>query len=304
MRLPPLLTLRVFEVVSRHASIRRAAEELRIDHSAVSRHLKALQTDVDSVLLRTSHSGIELTEAGARYATQIRKALIEISTATAELSRGRRPGRLTVWSKPGFAALFLAPRLALFERLHPNIDIVLRPSENEPDFQSREADLQIGFRPSAAPNVRQIELCRPRIIPVANPDWLAAQPRPRQLADLLRLRLINTEADCWRDWLAERGMSGPLDIKGPTVWNIQFALEAAKSGQGVALANELLVEGLINDGVLEELDLALPPSPRHPYMLIARKDLWGDPAVTSFRRWLTGLLADRLGRVPLRTLVR
>jgi len=88
------------------------------------------------------------------------------------------------------------------------------------------------------------------------------------------------------------------------VWNIQFALEAAKSGQGVALANELLVEGLINDGVLEELDLALPPSPRHPYMLIARKDLWGDPAVTSFRRWLTGLLADRLGRVPLRTLVR
>jgi DNA-binding transcriptional LysR family regulator len=298
MRLPPLLPMRVFEVVSRHSSIRRAAEELQIDHSAVSRHLKALQVAVDTVLLRTTRNGIQLTDDGARYASQIRKALIEISTVTAELNRGRRQGRLTVWSKPGIAMLVLAPRLAEFERLCPAIDIALRPSENDPDFQSREADLQIGFGLSAAANIRQIELCRPQILAVANPAWLARQPRPRRLEELLQLRLINTENDCWRPWLMAHGLGGPLDIKGPIAWNIQFALEAAKAGQGIALANTLLVESAIAEGALVALDLPLGDIPSEPYVLIARKDLWNDPGITSFRRWLTAIIADRHRQAP------
>lgn len=303
MKLPPLLPLRVFEVVSRHASIRRAADELNIDHTAVSRHLKALQAGLGIVLLKTTRSGVELTEAGKRYAAATRKALIEISTATAELNQREDTGPLVVWSKPGFATFFLMPRLAEFEKLHPRIAVMVRPSDEDPDFQADQADLQITYRESQNESIRQIELCRPDAYPVASPDWLADNPRPKTLQELLSSRLIHSEQKCWNWWFSEHGVTAPIEINGPRVWNTHLALEAAKAGQGIAVANELIAAPYLREGSLEAIDVARPRVPLDPYMLVARKDRWADPAIVCFRQWVShAVLSARLPRQSLRGL--
>ena len=69
MRLPGLKSLQVFDVVGRHLNIRRAAEELGLDHSVVSRHLRALQDELGLRLVETSRAGVTLTAAGRDYPT-------------------------------------------------------------------------------------------------------------------------------------------------------------------------------------------------------------------------------------------
>ncbi|NYZ14363.1 LysR family transcriptional regulator [Azospirillum sp. RWY-5-1] len=84
MKLPPFASLRAFEAVARHRSVRRAAEELGLDHTVVSRHLKTLQAFVDVPRLQTSRQGVTLPPGGADY-------------------QEKRSTSLTVWCMPGFA---------------------------------------------------------------------------------------------------------------------------------------------------------------------------------------------------------
>ena len=300
MKLPPLLPLRVFEVVSRHVSIRSAAEELCIDHTAVSRHLKSLQAAVQTQLIRTTRTGVALTAAGERYATAVRRALIEINTATADLHRGHRSGSLSIWSRSGFAAHILTPRLADFQRLYPSVEVSLRPTEDDPDFSENQADVHIRFGVSPASEVCQVELCRPDVHVLASPGWLERNKRPRNLSELQRCKLIQTEGDCWNEWLADHGIDERIEASGPNAWNTYFALEAAKAGQGLALSNELIAEPYLSLGQLQIIDIPLPAAQMRPYMLVAHRDLWSDPAVAGFRRWLTGLMATRQAGIAVR----
>jgi DNA-binding transcriptional LysR family regulator len=300
MKLPPLLPLRIFEVVSRHASIRSAAEELRIDHTAVSRHLKTLQSSVQTQLIRTTRSGVALTAAGERYAAVVRRALIEINTATAELHRGQRGRSLAIWSRSGFAAYILTPTLADFQRQFPSVEVSLRPSEADPDFSENQADVQIRFGASTADNVCQVELCRTDILIVASPSWFERNKTPRSLADLKRCALINTEDDCWNTWLVDHGIEDRFEFSGTNAWNTHFALEAARAGQGLALVNALLADDFIRQGQLRAIDIPLPPVQPYSYMLVAHRDLWTDPAVAGFRRWLTGMMTTRQPEIAVR----
>jgi len=51
-RLPPLNTLRIFEAIYRHGSIRKAASELCLTPQAVSQQLKILETSLGQQLFR------------------------------------------------------------------------------------------------------------------------------------------------------------------------------------------------------------------------------------------------------------
>src|SRR5262245_24054612 len=119
MKIPPLLALRAFEAVARHGSVRKAAEELCVDHTVVSRHIRTLQSVLDIPLLRSSRRGIMLTDAGREYAASLSQAFTRISSATAKVRRHRRAGVLAIWSVPGFALHWLTPRLPEFQALCP-----------------------------------------------------------------------------------------------------------------------------------------------------------------------------------------
>ena len=62
--LPPLGQLEAFEAAARHLSFTRAAGELALTQSAVSRQIKALEDHFELPLFRRLHRALRLTEEG------------------------------------------------------------------------------------------------------------------------------------------------------------------------------------------------------------------------------------------------
>src|SRR5450432_2146058 len=121
--LPPLDLLRGFEAAARHLSFTRAAAELFLTQSAVSRQIQALEGFVGLPLFERRHKALALTEAGQAYYRSISQALGEIRESTRKLREARQGHVLTVTTTVSFAALWLVPRLSHFRKTHPRVDV-------------------------------------------------------------------------------------------------------------------------------------------------------------------------------------
>jgi LysR family transcriptional regulator, glycine cleavage system transcriptional activator len=68
--LPPLETLRVFEVACRHGSYSEAARELHVTHSAVSQRIRQLEEDLGLTLFERQGNRMVPTGSGCRRVSQ------------------------------------------------------------------------------------------------------------------------------------------------------------------------------------------------------------------------------------------
>jgi LysR family glycine cleavage system transcriptional activator len=293
MKLPPLLSLRAFESVARHSNVRRAAEELRVDHSVVSRHLRTLQDSLGLKLVTATRRGVTLTPVGEKYAAAIGPALAEISAATHLAMQQAKPSSISICSIPGFALRWMTPRLSKFYDRYPTLEIALRPTDQWADFSNGEVDAEITFGdlPKRAAT-RSINLAHPRVFPVASPAWIAAHRAIQSADDLFKVPLIHEENhEQWRAWFIACGVAPPERLAGARLWHANLALEAARLGQGIALANDFLVEDEMARGELVEV---IPSNVRlFHYRFTARSDRWNEEYLSHFRNWLIAMIRAR-----------
>src|SRR5512132_2117916 len=94
--LPPLDFLRGFESAARHLSFTRAAAELYLTQSAVSRQIQALEEFIGVQLFERRHKALALTEAGKTYLRTVVPALDQLREATRRLRESRTGHVLTV----------------------------------------------------------------------------------------------------------------------------------------------------------------------------------------------------------------
>ncbi|WP_423350166.1 LysR substrate-binding domain-containing protein [Phenylobacterium sp. VNQ135] len=290
--LPPFAALRAFEAVGQLGGIRRAAQELGVDHAAVSRHLRALE-EWAGVKLIDREQGGRLTPEGAKYLARISAALEEISRATVDLTRRGDDSRLVIWSVPGFAYRWLIRRLPDFNAAHPGFDLEVRPTDHAPDFARHEADADIRYVRDMAPaqdgDVQSVEIARPIVFPAASPALAARLGADASAEALLDETLLHEDDDSeWRAWLKARQVPVPERLGGPRLWHAHLTLDAARRGQGVVLTNALLAGDELASGELVELTVqpAEPEIRFGGYALRVRRDRWRDPAILKFRRWL------------------
>ena len=104
-RLPALNALRAFEAAARHLSFTRAAEELFVTQSAVSRQVQALEEFLGVKLFERRHKALSLTEAGQAYYRPVAAALAELRAATQRLREATRGHVLTVTTTVSFASI-------------------------------------------------------------------------------------------------------------------------------------------------------------------------------------------------------
>ena len=143
-KLPPLNPLRVFDAVVRTRNLTRAAQELHISQSAVSKQLGVLQTYLGSELVRRERHGVSLTQAGARYGDEIRPAFEAIAKATDEIMRSGSDNTLRIQTYTTFAAKWLIPRLVDFNQRHSEVQVVITNSVQDVDFDRREICVRNG----------------------------------------------------------------------------------------------------------------------------------------------------------------
>src|SRR5258708_5639513 len=117
--LPPLDLLRGFESAARHLSFTRAAAELFLTQSAVSRQIQALELFLGTPLFERRHKALALTAAGQAYHRAVAPVLDQLREATRRARETRTGHVLTVTTTVSFASTSLAPRLSRFRHEEP-----------------------------------------------------------------------------------------------------------------------------------------------------------------------------------------
>jgi DNA-binding transcriptional LysR family regulator len=299
--LPPFETLRAFDAVARLGGVRKAAQSLCRDHAVVSRHLRAIEAWTGATLIERTAAGVTLTQAGIRYHRQIATAMDIIAHATLDLMRHGDYRRLHIRCIPGFALHWLSKRLGDFEKLRPNLDIELRPTDRGADFSSHETDIDIRFIASYTPQIDQPPELRSQdvatvpIVAVASRAYLAEAPPIKEPRSLLNHKLLHEENfGRWGAWLAAHGVLDDVDLTGPRLWQGHLTLDAARNGRGIALTNYLIATDDLASSALIDVgkgNSTFEPQTMGIYRLVARADRWDAPLIRQFRQWLVSAIA-------------
>ena len=101
--------LKGFEAAARHLSFTRAADELSLTQSAISREIKLLESRLEVRLFNRIHRGLELTDAGLALYRSVSEALRLIDRGI-EAVTGPAGGVVTITTNVPFASFWVVPR--------------------------------------------------------------------------------------------------------------------------------------------------------------------------------------------------
>ena len=292
-RLPNLNGLRAFEAAARHLSFTAAARELSVTQTAVSHQIRRLEDELGLKLFRRGGRAVRLSLTGERFLPAVQEAFELLRRGAAQLRRQQLAGPLTVSTTASFATKWLVPRLAGFQRRHPEIEVRIATSTALIDFRDDDVDVAIRYGEGAWPGPLVIErLLEDDVVPVCSPALLQG-PRPlREPADLRHHVLLHVLAyrDDWRLWLTATGTTGVDPERGPLFDQTILALQAAAEGMGVALGRTVLMQHELAEGrLVMPFDVRTPSE--YAYYLVMPQDAADSPRIAAFRDWLHAELA-------------
>lgn len=261
-----LNALHVFEAVARHLSFQQAAAELDVTATAVSHQIKLLETELGVMLFRRRPRPLTLTTAGQELFPAVQKSLDTLAAAIADLKQVNNPTDLTVSVTNVFAAKWLVPRLPDFQKQYLDIDIRLQTSNAVVDLQTRTVDLAIRYGYGNYPGLEVRQLMKDEFVPVCSPRLLSNQHPLKTPEDLAHHPLIHCEwvnygadAPSWQNWLAASKIETIASEGGLKFDEESLAIQAAISGQGVALCSSIHVYDDVAMGFLiKPFDRVLP----------------------------------------------
>jgi LysR family glycine cleavage system transcriptional activator len=285
--LPPLNPLHVFAVVARCGSFTKAAEELRVTQSAVSRQIATLESYLGTRLFRRQQRGIALSAVGSDYANRIEGIFDAISAATTAVVEGAKskPVRLRVYTT--FASKWLIPRLPLFHREHPHIQVRLSTAVAPVDFARDNVDLAIQVGHGKWPGMTTVRLFGDVLQPICSPNLLRQGVAAVDIGSLNQLPLLHSHyrRDDWPDWLAGVGRSDINVDSGTSFTSSILTYQAAEQGMGIAIGQINLLEQEFAAGTLIRL-FDRPIERDQAYYVVWPRDAPLNRKLRTFVSWL------------------
>ena len=171
-RLPQVAFFQGFEAAARNLSFTKAAAELFITQSAVSRQIKALEEHLGVTLFERQARSLILTEQGQALYRVAADVLERLQTAVDQLKTDSRARQLSLTTTTGFASLWLIPRLPRFTRLRPGIDVRISATTDMFNLERSLVDVAIRYcAPDMVPD-GAVRLFGEEILPVCGPALL------------------------------------------------------------------------------------------------------------------------------------
>ncbi|WP_455473808.1 LysR family transcriptional regulator [Bartonella sp. B30(2025)] len=185
--------LRIFHAAAEAGSFTRAAQELHLSQSAISRQVSALEQDVGMSLFQRHARGLILTEQGEVLYRTAHDVLIKLENARLQLyeSCEKPAGRLRVTSTFGMGAGWLVERMPEFLGLYPDVRIQLLFNDEEMDLAMRYADCAIRLHQPQQPDLIQKKLFTIHMHVYASKNYVAKYGRPEKLSELDTHRIIS-----------------------------------------------------------------------------------------------------------------
>jgi LysR family glycine cleavage system transcriptional activator len=295
--IPSTASLIAFEAVARHLSFSKAADDLALTQSAVSRQIGALEQMLGSQLFERRPHGLVLTETGAIYLVDVIDALERLSGSTVRIMGNRKGGGIVqVVSTPTFATLWLLPRLPEFYRRHPRIQIMLRTRSTPFNLLEANVDLAINMSFVNWPGTIADPLVTTSVVVVCSSEFKQRHGLKRP-DDLIGVPLIQhyTMPNTWTDWLNEMGVAHPEPLVGQQFDQFTLATQAAVAGLGIVVMPRLFVEAELDAGTLIE-PFAGRSERTFTYMMF-RPEHRRQPALQLFKDWLLAQADTREARL-------
>ena len=288
-----LPALAAFEAAARHQNFAHAAEELHLTASAVSHHVRKLESRLGVALFRRHARGVTLTAEGRQLADSTGSALADMDGVLRGLRAARgEPERVRVSTLHSITWSWLLPRLPAFTAAHPGIRLNIDTEVALARFDEGGADLAIRHGPGHWPGLTAHWLMDERLFPVAAPA-VVARDDVREAADVARLPLVSDLGhQGWNDWFRAAGVHGARLDERQVYSDATDAMEAASLGLGAALARARIVAPWLASGRLQRL-----PGPavdaRWSYHVVYPAHRRLRPPARAFVDWLLALDVDR-----------
>ncbi len=281
---PSLETLRVFEVACRHGSYSEAARELHVTHSAVSQRIRQLEEELGLTLFERQGNRMVPTTSGVRLQAGVKSALSEMNAALAGIQTRRKDAEITVSLLPVMAARWLVPRLSRFTARFPHINLHIKTGQSLANFKSDGVDIAIRFGTGDWKGLRATKLLDEEFFPVCSPG-LNGGRLPKDPASMLSQPLLIDRNLSWHAWFKSAGLKLDRDIAGTSFTDTNALMEAAVTGQGIALGrlsvtgSDILAGKLVR---LSEYSLRVAYCHYAVYPIASESN----PALAAFRDWL------------------
>lgn len=278
--------LLAFEAAARHESYTRAAEDLSLSQSAVSRQVQTLEEQLGISLFRREGRTVRLTEAGRRYAAEMNIALGRVRAATLQVMAHRvSGGALRLAILPTFGSKWLLPRLHDFYARHPDVTVHVHTRIGAIDFDTEELDAAVTVGTGDWPKLVAHPLQNEFLVGIASaeakggrkplaPHWIPSQT----------LLSVASNQNAWADWFSHYGLDHRLMKVGPTFELTSHLVQAVRAGMGVGLVPRTLVEEEINRSELVEI--GRPIESQRSYFLVYPARNESLPSLVAFRSWL------------------
>jgi DNA-binding transcriptional LysR family regulator len=301
-----LAAMRAFVRAVDLGSFSKAADEMDMKVSTVSRYVSLLEADLGAALLNRSTRALHLTEAGATFFNRATAILSEVEDARAATTAlNARPQGLLRMSIPGaFGRRHVIPHLKDFCARYPDIRLDVSLSEVTVDLI--EAGMDVAIRIGALPDSKLVarRLAAHERLLVASPDYLRRYGAPLEPADLAShgclLFAIQWRKDAW----FYRTAQGPSEPRAAMI-NGRFRaddsdalLQAARDGLGIGLLPTWIIADDLRSGSLTPLithhrwSIAPGPDPAIHAVYPPKKTV--SPKVRAFLRFIKG----RFGSPP------
>lgn len=288
-----------FEAAARHLSFTKAAEELFLTQSAVSRQIQALEDQLGTKLFARRNRGLALTEAGQQMYRAADLALRTLREAAERVVPGSRQKMLTVTSSMAFCSLWLIPRLSAFRKAHAEVDVRISANNSVLDLDREQIDVAIRYCPLSAAPPGSVRMFGEEIVPICGRQLLKVRAHPLKVAADLRnhtlLHFDHPEGSIpwlsWSVWLESAGLPDLKPAGALRFSHYDQVVAAAIAGQGVALGRRPLVANLIADGSLVAPFKSDSVTDR-AYFIVRTAATQGRRDVDDFVAWLTAESAE------------
>ena len=280
---PPLNVLRGFEAAARLGSFHQAAQALHLTQSAISQQIRSLEELLGQPLFHRQGRSVTLTDAGQDLLETTQSVLLQLAMGIQRLEQYRKPNQLVLNTSTAIARHWLLPRLGEFHRLHPDIDLWLFTSDEEPDMAEQTIDLALRWDLAPQAECRHQHLLADRLLLVASATVLS---RPAEERTTLH---GERELD-WHHWTLRGGEDLHLQTRGLNFSDPGLLLDAACQGLGIALVSERLSRPARQQGQLLPLSTHRVKGPQ--WHLLVHQESEGMPECRAFCHWLGQQLAD------------
>jgi DNA-binding transcriptional LysR family regulator len=219
-----LAGLRAFAIAAQHLSLTKAAAQMHLSQSAISRQVQGLEDELGFALFTRNARDIALTAAGRTFLQTAAKSITDLDRAVEQGRRSVAAPRVTLTTFASFASMWLIPRLGSWRAAAPNVELDLGASARVVDLSAEGVDVAVRYLAQEDAPPDAVLLFAEAVFPIASRAYVQSHAPIKSVADLRQHTLIEAagtgtadERNSWAAFFAAHAVAA-ANLRAGKAW--------------------------------------------------------------------------------------